>query len=159
MRCGAGPKPGAAPAPSTSRIWAGSRPTARSRNMPRTFGTSRWRKAETASVHGAMVSPAFPSKWISPEPDVIALDGSEVRILCELSRGAMAMFTLPPDAISKAVAHRTIEELWCVIRGRGRIWRKIGDREDVTDLVAGVSVAIPTGAHFQFRNDGSQPLD
>jgi mannose-6-phosphate isomerase-like protein (cupin superfamily) len=96
-----------------------------------------------------MVSPAFPSKWISPEPDVMALDGSEVRILCELSRGAMAMFTLPPDAISKAVAHRTIEELWCVIRGRGRIWRKIGDRE----------VAIPTGAHFQFRNDGSQPLD
>src|ERR1041384_3129075 len=66
--------------------------------------------------------------------------------------------TLPPDAISKAVAHRTIEELWCVIRGRGRIWRKIGDREDVTDLVAGVSVAIPTGAQFQFRNDGSQPL-
>ena len=54
---------------------------------------------------------------------------------------------------------RTIDELWCVIRGRGRIWRKIGDREDVTDLVAGVSVAIPTGAHFQFRNDGSQPLD
>ena len=89
----------------------------------------------------------------------MALDGSEVRILCELSRGAMAMFTLPPDAISKAVAHRTIEELWCVIRGRGRIWRKIGDREDVTDLVAGVSVAIATGAHFQFRNDGSQPLD
>jgi len=89
----------------------------------------------------------------------MALDGSEVRILCELSRGAMAMFTLPPDAISKAVAHRTIEELWCVIRGRGRIWRKIGDREDVTDLVPGVSVAIPTGAQFQFRNDGSQPLD
>src|SRR5205823_12687134 len=86
-------------------------------------------------------------------PDGMALDGSEVRLLCELPRGAMAMFTLPPDAISKAVAHRTIEELWCVIRGRGRIWRKIGDREDVTDLVAGVSVAIPTGAHFQFRND------
>jgi mannose-6-phosphate isomerase-like protein (cupin superfamily) len=106
-----------------------------------------------------MSSPEFPSKWINPETDVMALDGSEVRLLCELPRGAMAMFTLPPDAISKAVAHRTIEELWCVIRGRGRIWRKIGDREDVTDLVAGVSVTIPTGAYFQFRNDGSQPLD
>src|ERR1044071_8340925 len=95
-----------------------------------------------------MVSPAFPSKWISPEPDAMALDGSEVRLLCELPRGAMAMFTLPPDAISKAVAHRTIEELWCVIRGRGRIWRKIGDREDVTDLVAGAPVAVPTGARL-----------
>jgi ribonuclease PH len=29
----------------------------------------------------------------------------------------------------------------------------------VTDLVPGLSVAIPTGAHFQFRNDGTQPLD
>ena len=114
-----------------------------------------------------MSSPEFPCKWISPEPDVMALDGSEVRLLCELPRGAMAMFTLPPDAISKAVAHRTIEELWCVIRGRGRIWRKIGDREDVTDLVAGVSSIYLALAYDwvhgdwsgQFRNDGSQPLD
>lgn len=106
-----------------------------------------------------MSSTGFPSKWISPKPDVIAADGSEVRVLCELPRGAMAMFTLPAGAVSKAVAHRTVEELWCVIRGRGRIWRKIGDREEITDLVAGVSVAISTGAHFQFRNDGSQPLD
>jgi len=106
-----------------------------------------------------MSSTAFPSKWISPGADKIAPDGSEVRILCGLSRGGMAMFTLAAGAVSKAVAHRTVEELWCVIRGRGRIWRKIGDREDVTDLVAGVSVAIPIGAHFQFRNDGAQPLD
>jgi mannose-6-phosphate isomerase-like protein (cupin superfamily) len=106
-----------------------------------------------------MLSSAFPSKWISPEPDVIALDGSEVRLLCALPRGAMAMFTLPAGAVSKAVAHRTVEEVWCVIRGRGRIWRKLGNREDIADLVPGVSVAIPTGVHFQFRNDGSQPLD
>jgi mannose-6-phosphate isomerase-like protein (cupin superfamily) len=106
-----------------------------------------------------MLSSPFPSKWISPEPDVIALDGSEVRLLCELPRGAMAMFTLPAGAVSKAVAHRTVEEVWCVIRGRGRIWRKFGDREDIADLVPGVSVAIPTGVQFQFRNDGMQPLD
>ena len=106
-----------------------------------------------------MVSPAFPAKWISPEPDVIAADGSEVRVLCEASRGAMAMFTLPAGGVSKAVAHRTVQEIWCVIRGRGRIWRKAGDQEEITDLVPGLSVAIPTGTHFQFRNDGSQPLD
>ena len=102
---------------------------------------------------------SFPTKRISAAPEIIAADGSEVRILCELPRGAMAMFTLMPGAVSKAVAHRTVEEVWCVIRGRGRIWRKTGDQEEVTDLVPGLSVAIPTGAHFQFRNDGTQPLD
>ena len=102
---------------------------------------------------------SFPTKRISAAPEIIAADGSEVRILCELPRGAMAMFTLMPGAVSKAVAHRTVEEVWCVIRGRGRIWRKTGDQEEVTDLVPGLSVAIPTGAHFQFRNDGTDPLD
>lgn len=106
-----------------------------------------------------MVSPALPAKWISAAPDVIAADGSEVRLLCETSRGAMAMFTLPAGGVSKAVAHRTVEEIWCVIRGRGRIWRKTSDQEEITDLVPGLSVAIPAATHFQFRNDGSQPLD
>jgi mannose-6-phosphate isomerase-like protein (cupin superfamily) len=71
----------------------------------------------------------------------------------------MATFTLPPGAVSKAVAHRTVEEVWYVARGRGRMWRKIEDQEQVTELTPGISVALPTGAHFQFRNDGPQPLD
>jgi len=106
-----------------------------------------------------MPSIAFAMKRVSEAPDVIAADGSEVRVLCQLPRGGMAMFTLPAGAVSKAVAHRSVEELWCVIRGRGRIWRKMGDQDEVTDLIPGVSVALPIGAHFQFRNDGSQPLD
>ena len=106
-----------------------------------------------------MPSTAFPTKWISAAPDVIAPDGSEVRILCVLSRGGMAMFTLMPGAVAKAIAHHTVEEAWCVIRGRGRIWRKMGIQQQVTELTPGVSVAIPTGMHFQFRNDGSEPLD
>jgi len=59
-----------------------------------------------------MSSIAFPTKRISEAPDVIAADGSEVRVLCELPRGALATFTLPADAVAKAVAHRTIEEVW-----------------------------------------------
>lgn len=106
-----------------------------------------------------MASLAFPTKRISAAPEVIAADGSEVRVLCQLSRGAMATFTLPPGAVSKAVAHRTVEEVWYVARGRGRMWRKIEDQEQVTELTPGISVAIPTGAHFQFRNDGTQPLE
>ena len=106
-----------------------------------------------------MASLAFPTKRISAAPDVIAADGSEVRVLCQLSRGAMATFTLPPGAVSKAIAHLTVEEVWYVARGRGRMWRKIEDPEQVTELTPGISVALPTGAHFQFRNDGTQPLD
>jgi hypothetical protein len=50
----------------------------------------------------------FATKRISSAPDAIALDGSEVRVLCQLSRGGLAVFSLPPNAVSKAVAHRTI---------------------------------------------------
>src|SRR3954464_3025125 len=106
-----------------------------------------------------MTSFAFPAKHVSDGPDVIAADGSEVRILCQLSRGALATSTLPPGAVSKAIAHHTVEEVWYVTRGRGRMWRKMGEQEKVTHLQPGISVAIPTGTHFQFRNDASEPLE
>ena len=92
-------------------------------------------------------------------PDVIAPDGSEVRLLAASPRGSMAQFTLPPGAVSKAVAHRTVEEVWLVIRGEGRMWRKLGNAEETVALKPGVSLAIPVGAHFQFRNDGAEPLE
>lgn len=92
-------------------------------------------------------------------PDVIAPDGSEVRILAASARGSMAQFTLPPGAVSKAVAHRSVEELWLVLRGRGRMWRKAGGREETVELRPGLSISIPPGTHFQFRNDGAGPLD
>jgi mannose-6-phosphate isomerase-like protein (cupin superfamily) len=71
----------------------------------------------------------------------------------------MALFTLAPGMVGKAVAHRTIEEIWVVIRGRGRMWRKSGEREEITELGPGVSISIPTGTHFQLRCDGGEPLE
>ena len=94
----------------------------------------------------------------SQAPDVIAPDGSEVRILAASSRGSMAQFTLPPGAVSTAVAHRSVEEVWLCTHGLGRLWRKLGDQEVTVDLRPGLSIAIPVGAHFQFRNDGDVPL-
>lgn len=91
-------------------------------------------------------------------PDVIAPDGSEVRILAATTRGSMAQFTLPVGAVSKAVAHRTVEEVWLVTHGTGRMWRKLAEVEVTVDLRPGISVAIPVGALFQFRNDGDEPL-
>jgi mannose-6-phosphate isomerase-like protein (cupin superfamily) len=39
------------------------------------------------------------------------------------------------------------------------MWRKLGEAEETVELRAGVSIAIPVGASFQFRNDGVEPLD
>jgi mannose-6-phosphate isomerase-like protein (cupin superfamily) len=79
-------------------------------------------------------------------------------VLCQLPRGGLGVFSLPPKAVSKAVAHRTVEEIWYVISGQGRMWRKLGQQEEIVELGPGVSLTIPTGTHFQFRCDGCQPL-
>ena len=100
----------------------------------------------------------FETRRIAGPPDVVAPDGSEVRVLCGLSRGGLAVFSLRPQAVSKAVAHRTVEEIWYVISGRGRIWRKLGQREEIDEIDAGVSLNLPTGTHFQFRCDSPEPL-
>ena len=91
--------------------------------------------------------------------DAIAPDGAEVRLLCNASGGSMALFTLAPGAVSRPVAHHSVEEVWYVVGGRGRMWRKSRDREEITVLGPGVSIGIPPGTHFQFRNDGGEPLE
>jgi mannose-6-phosphate isomerase-like protein (cupin superfamily) len=102
---------------------------------------------------------SFATKQIAEAPDAIAPDGSEVRLLSASARGSMATFRLAPGAVSKAVAHRTVEEIWYFISGEGRMWRRLGEAEEVTELACGVSVTIATGLHFQFRCDGGEPLE
>ena len=101
----------------------------------------------------------FATRHIADAADAIAPDGSEVRLLGSLPGGSMAVFRLQPKAVSRAVAHRTVEEIWYFTAGTGRMWRKLGDHEEITDVGPGVSVTIPTGAHFQFRCDGEAPLE
>ena len=102
---------------------------------------------------------SFVTRTRSETPDAIAPDGSEVRLLASASRGGMAQFTLLGRAVSVAVAHRTVEEMWLVMKGRGRMWRKLGEAQEIVALVPGVSISIPVGASFQFRNDGDEALD
>ena len=90
--------------------------------------------------------------------DVIAPDGCEVRILARTPRGSMAHVTLGPRQISRAVAHRTVEELWYFLSGQGRMWRRFGEREEIVDVAPGVSLSIPPGTQFQLRSDGDEPL-
>ena len=100
----------------------------------------------------------FETRRIGAVPDAIAPDGSEVRVLCQGARGGLAIFSLPPQTVSKAVAHHTVEEIWYVISGSGRMWRKLGEYEEISELRSGVSLTILTGTHFQFRCDGPEPL-
>jgi len=60
----------------------------------------------------------------------------------------MAHFELPAAETSRAVAHRTVGELWFVLSGRGELWRKRGTREEVVVLEPGVCVTLPQGTHF-----------
>ena len=90
---------------------------------------------------------------------VLAPDGSEIRELVQVSRGSMVHCTLPPGAVSKPVSHRTVEEVWYFLSGRGQVWRKSGGDESVMDVESGVSLTIETGTHFQFRNTSpDEPL-
>jgi mannose-6-phosphate isomerase-like protein (cupin superfamily) len=97
-------------------------------------------------------------KFKSKLPDAIAPDGSEVRILAACKNGSMAEFTLPVGTISKAVAHNTVQEVWCVLSGQGEIWMKSPTTEHIFKLETGASLAIEVGTHFQFRNTGNEPL-
>lgn len=100
----------------------------------------------------------FETKWLPTAVDAIAPDGSEVRILCSGARGSMAHFSLPGGQASLAVAHHGIEEVWYFLAGRGRFWRKQGADEEIVEVSAGMSITIPPGTHFQFRNDGDEAL-
>jgi mannose-6-phosphate isomerase-like protein (cupin superfamily) len=105
------------------------------------------------------MSARFDTSQLADAPDVIAPDGSEVRLLAMLPRGSMAAFRLAPGAVSRAVAHRTVEEIWYFTAGAGRMWRKLGEHQATTEVAAGVSITIPAGTHFQFRCDGDDPLN
>jgi mannose-6-phosphate isomerase-like protein (cupin superfamily) len=102
---------------------------------------------------------SFRTTVLGLKPDAVAPDGSEVRLLSQTSRGSMAHFALPPNGVSKAVAHKTIEEIWYFVRGRGRMWRRLGNAEEITEVMPGVSISIPTGTQFQFRSDSNEPLE
>lgn len=100
----------------------------------------------------------FDTQRLPAERSTIAPDGSDVRVLLGLERGSLAHFELGPGRSSLAVAHRTVDEIWYVIGGRGEMWRKQGDREEVVQMEPGVCVSIPAGTRFQFRCSGSEPL-
>src|SRR5687767_1613867 len=101
---------------------------------------------------------SFATKRLPVAPDAIAPDGSDVRLLLQLKGGGLAHFELGPGEVSTAVAHKTIEEIWFFVAGRGEMWRKLNDEESVVPVDPGVCITLPQGTHFQFRAFGFEPL-
>ena len=70
----------------------------------------------------------------------------------------MAHFELPAGAVSHAVTHRTVEEIWYVLSGHGELWRRQDGGERTDALSPGTSATIPLGTTFQFRARRGAPL-
>jgi mannose-6-phosphate isomerase-like protein (cupin superfamily) len=101
----------------------------------------------------------FESMTLPAAPTTTAPDGSEVRVLLGLARGGMAHFRLAPGECSTAVVHRTVEEIWFFVSGRGEMWRRQGAREETVAVQRGVCLTLPLGTQFQFRSLGPEPLE
>ena len=91
-------------------------------------------------------------------PTEVAPDGSDVRVLLRLGPGGMAHFELGPGQVSKATRHRTVEEIWYFVSGRGQMWRSQDGRTEIVDVDPGTCLTIPLGTSFQFRALGFEPL-
>lgn len=101
----------------------------------------------------------FETKPLPKDRDVVAPDGSDVRVLLGLQGGGMAHFRLGPGETSRAVTHRTVEEIWFFTSGCGEMWREQGGEEEVVEVSRGVCLTIPLGTCFQFRSRGNGPLE
>ena len=92
------------------------------------------------------------------DADYLAPDGSEIRLLPEMTGGGLCHCTLPAGKTSSPVAHPNVEEIWYVMSGEGEVWRKSASEELIVPVRAGSSLTIPPHTSFQFRNTGDTSL-
>lgn len=93
-----------------------------------------------------------------PEEFILAPDGSQIRLLPMMNDGSMVHCTLEAGQTSLAVAHHSVEEIWYFIEGEGQVWLSLDDHQQEIDVYPNISLTIPTGTRFQFRNTGSTSL-
>ena len=98
--------------------------------------------------------------------DTIAPDGSEIRLLIDgrhgATRASLCEVTLPAGEVSRAVWHRSVEEVWYVLEGRGQVWRwPVGEEPDdahLSNVGPGDALAILPGWRFQFSSSETEAL-
>jgi mannose-6-phosphate isomerase-like protein (cupin superfamily) len=110
------------------------------------------REAQSSAV-------SWQTAHVGRDYDALAPDGSEIRLLVQVRGGSLVHCTLQPGCVTRAVRHRTVEEVWLCLAGRGQLWRRSDSEEEVVDLEPGTAASIPLGAAFQFRITGAEPLE
>jgi mannose-6-phosphate isomerase-like protein (cupin superfamily) len=96
---------------------------------------------------------------VSEQHVVHAPDGSEIRELGRVAGGSLAHCRLPAGSVTIAVRHRTVEEVWYILAGKGKVWRRDESGEEVVEVEAGVALTIPAGVAFQFRSSAGADLE
>ena len=99
-------------------------------------------------------------------PDALAPDGSEIRLLLDGRHQAVGAslveVVLAAGQVSRPVWHRTVEEIWYILEGRGQVWRCPPDTNPAAvppvDVGPGDALTIPTRWRFQFRANAPSPL-
>lgn len=99
------------------------------------------------------------TKQLPENYDYLSPDNSEIRILLEMKGGGLCHCTLPPEWVSIAIRHKSVDEIWYFLEGEGQVWCKHNDQEKVMNVNNGLCLSIPSGTHFQFRNTGKDPLE
>ena len=85
-------------------------------------------------------------------PDAKSPAGADIRFLMDGAAGNMIHSTVPPHQVNRATVHATVSEFWYILEGLGEIWRDNGIESGVTVLMPGISIDIPAGTSFQYRN-------
>lgn len=110
-----------------------------------------------------MSEPALKSRR-SETPNAIAPDGAEIRVLLDRPHGAtrlsLAEALVKPGERTACVSHKTIEEMWYIVRGTGRFHRldSEGAEEQTAEVVPGDALLIPAGYRFWVENTGLDDL-
>ena len=102
---------------------------------------------------------AFESNRVADDYDLLAPDGSEIRFLHSTPDASVVHCSLPVGAVSLPVQHRTVAEIWYFLAGCGQVWRVQANQEELLEVQAGISLTIPLGTGFQFRNTGDVALE
>ena len=116
--------------------------------------------------------PLLPLSRRAAQPDAIAPDGSEIRLLTDArhaaTKSSMVEVVLPAGQVSRPVYHRTVEEIWYILEGAGQVWRCPPDAASVDPeqvegpppqaVFPGEALVIPTGWRFQFAAGAEAPL-
>jgi mannose-6-phosphate isomerase-like protein (cupin superfamily) len=96
-----------------------------------------------------------------PGPDAIAPDGSDIYFkVLDAKHASVVEVVLALGRTTRAVRHRTVEEIWYILAGSGDVWMRAPDdsRSETRAVGRGDTVVIPTGWDFQFRARGEEPL-